>query len=76
MLDCRFHFKNDLSQLLIYSMEVNIYIGFWTLEMKCTQYGICGKVAFKNARAMVFFESRAGRPKVLGRVLPQKARRG
>ena len=38
-------------------MEVNIHIGFWTLEMKCTQYGICGEVAFKNARAMVFWKS-------------------
>ena len=25
-----------------YSMEVNIYIEFWTLRVKCTQYGICG----------------------------------
>ena len=23
--------------------------------MKCTQYGICGEVAFKNARATAFF---------------------
>ena len=37
-------------------MKVNIYIGFWTLEMKCTQYGICGEVAFKNARAMIFLK--------------------
>jgi hypothetical protein len=29
-------------ELLIYSVEVNIYIGFWTLKVKCTQYGICG----------------------------------
>ena len=36
-------------------MEVSIYIGFWTLEMKGTQYGIHEEVAFKNARAMVFF---------------------
>ena len=28
--------------LLIYSMEVNICIGFWTLKVKCTQYEICG----------------------------------
>ena len=20
-------------------MEVNMYVGFWTLKMKCTQYG-------------------------------------
>jgi hypothetical protein len=40
----------------MYSREVNIYIGFWTLEMKCTQSGICEELAFKNARAMVFLE--------------------
>jgi hypothetical protein len=38
-------------------MEVNIYIGFGTLEVKCTQYGICGTIAFKNAKAMVFLNS-------------------
>ena len=38
-------------------MEVNIYIGFWTLKMKCTQYAICGEVAFKNVRAMIFWKS-------------------
>jgi hypothetical protein len=37
-------------------LNIYIYIGFWTLEMKCTQYGICGEVAFKNARAMVVLE--------------------
>jgi hypothetical protein len=42
-------------------MKVNIYIGFWTLEMKCTQYGICGEVAFKNARAKVFLEIGRGK---------------
>ena len=41
---------------------MNIYIGLWTLRVKCIQYGICGQVAFKNARAMIFFEiGRAGR---------------
>ena len=25
-------------------MEVNIYIGFRIVKMKCTQYGICGYV--------------------------------
>jgi hypothetical protein len=38
-------------------MEVIIYIGFRTLDVKCTQYGVCGEVAFKNARAMVFSKS-------------------
>jgi hypothetical protein len=35
-------------------MKVNTYIGFGTLMMMCTQYGICGQVTFKNARVMVF----------------------
>jgi hypothetical protein len=33
---------------------VHIYIGFETLKVKCTQYGICSQLAFKNARAMFF----------------------
>ena len=41
------------SQLLINSMEVNKYIGFWTLKMKCTQYGLYGQKTFKNARVML-----------------------
>jgi hypothetical protein len=35
-------------------MEVHKYIGFETLKVKCTQYGICSQAAFKNARAMFF----------------------
>ena len=51
MLYWRFHFKKENpSQLLICSMEVNIYIGFWTLKPKCTQYGLCGRAIFKNSR--------------------------
>ena len=42
--------KENPNQLLIYSMEVNIYIGFWILKTKCTQYGLYGQAAFKNAR--------------------------
>ena len=48
-------------------MEVNIYIGFETLKMKCTQYGICGQVAFKNASTLVFSKS-GGRATIFGRV--------
>ena len=40
-------------------MEVNLYIEFWTLKMKCTRYGLYGQVAFKNARA-IFFLSKLG----------------
>jgi hypothetical protein len=29
---------------------IYIYIGFWTLKMKCTQYGLYGQLALKNAR--------------------------
>jgi hypothetical protein len=35
---------------------VHIYIGFETLKVKCTQYGICSQAAFKNARAMFFLK--------------------
>ena len=35
-------------------MAVHIYIGFWTLKVKCTQYEICSQAAFKNARAIFF----------------------
>ena len=62
-----FTLKMNPNQLLIYSVKVNIYIGFWTLKMKWTQYGICGSVTFKNARAMVFSKS-GGRAAVFGRV--------
>jgi hypothetical protein len=31
-------------------MEVNIYIGVWTLKPKCTQYGLYGRATFKNAK--------------------------
>jgi hypothetical protein len=30
------------NKLLIYSMKVNIYIGLWTLNVKCSQHGIRG----------------------------------
>src|ERR1700737_1586236 len=62
-----FTLKMKSSQLLIYSMKVNIYIGFETLKMKCTQYGICGQVAFKNASTIVFSKS-GRRAAVFGRV--------
>lgn len=39
-------------------MEVNLYIGFWTLEMKCTQYGLRAQATFQNARANLFSRSR------------------
>ena len=42
--------KGNPNQLLIYSMEVNIYIGFWTMKMKCTQYGLSETMTFKDAR--------------------------
>ena len=39
------------SQLIAYLLrEVNMYIEIWAFKMKCTQYGICGQVAFKNAK--------------------------
>ena len=68
-----FTLKMKSSELLIYSREVNIYIGFETLKMKCTQYEICGQVAFKNASTLVFSNS-GGRAAVFGRT--QKKCRG
>src|ERR1700738_1030297 len=62
-----FILKMKSNQLLIYSMKVNIYIGFETLKMKCTQYGICEQVAFKYASIIVFLKS-GGRAAVFGRV--------
>jgi hypothetical protein len=35
--------EGNPNQLLVYSMEVNVYIGFWTLKPKCTQYGLYGR---------------------------------
>ena len=40
--------------------SAHIYIGFETLKMKCTQYGICSQAAFKNARANFFVFGRDG----------------
>jgi hypothetical protein len=37
---------------------VHIYIGFETLKVKCTQYGICSQATFKNARTMFFGRGR------------------
>jgi hypothetical protein len=35
--------------------SAHIYIGFETLKVKCTQYGICSQAAFKNTRAIFIF---------------------
>src|ERR1700738_420510 len=45
------------SQSIAYLLIGSTHI-YWILdlEVKCTQYGICSQVAFKNARAMLFFE--------------------
>jgi hypothetical protein len=45
-------------------MEVNIYIGIWTLKTKSTQYGLYGQVTFKNARVMPWLGDRG--PDFLG----------
>ena len=45
-------------------MEVNIYIGFWTLTTKCTQYRLYGQAAFKNPRVRP-------RSRAQGRVMPR-----
>ena len=44
------------------------YIGFWTLIMKCTQYGLYEQAAFKNARfrprSGVWAKARVGGPRL------------
>ena len=43
-------------QPIIYLLNESerIYIGYWTLKMKCTQYGLYEQETFKNARAIFF----------------------
>ena len=45
------------SQSIIYLLSGSPHI-YWILdlEVKCTQYGICSQAAFKNARAIFFFQ--------------------
>jgi hypothetical protein len=43
-----------MAYLLGGSAYIYIYIGFETLKVKCTQYGICSEAAFKNARTIFF----------------------
>ena len=38
----KFTLQMKSQSIVIYSMEVNLYIGLWTLKVKCTQCGICG----------------------------------
>jgi hypothetical protein len=45
---------------------VHIYIGFETLKVKCTQYGICTQAAFKNARAMFYSKLGGAGNKLVG----------
>ena len=39
-------------------MEVNMYIGFWTLKMKCTHYGLYEQTAFKQGQ--LYFSKSGG----------------
>ena len=61
-----------LSQSFTYLLNGNehIYIGFGTLKVRCTQYVICGQVAFKNTRVMVFSKS-GGRVVIFHRRVPK-----
>lgn len=36
---------------------MHIYIGSWTLKLKCTQNGICGQAASENPRAMLLLKT-------------------
>jgi hypothetical protein len=51
--------KSHLTAYLL-GGSAHIYIGFETLKVKCTQYGICSQAAFKNARANFFCVGRDG----------------
>ena len=63
-----FTFRNEIPlNGYLLGGSAHIYIGYATLKVKCTQYGICSQAAFKNARAF-FFCFRAGRASVFGRV--------
>ena len=37
-----------------------MYIKFWALKTKCTQYGLQRQATFKNVRTILFFQSWAG----------------
>ena len=37
-------------------MEMNIHIGFWTLKVKCTQYGIWWISGLQECKGNGFFE--------------------
>lgn len=43
------------NQLLIYQLEVNIYIGSWALTVRCTQYGFCGQGNLQRIFILLFF---------------------
>ena len=46
------------SQSIVYLLDGSQHrYWIWTLKVKCTQHEICGEVAFKNTRAMVFSKS-------------------
>ena len=47
--------------LLNGSEHILEYIGIWTLKMKCIESGLYGQAAFKNARAILFFEVKRSR---------------
>jgi hypothetical protein len=56
------------SQSIAYLLNGSDHIHWiWTLKVKRTQHGICGQVAFKNAKAMVFSKL-GGRTTIFGRV--------
>ena len=43
------------SQMFIYKVEVNIYIGFLALKVRCTQYGFCGQGNLRECKGNFFF---------------------
>ena len=53
------------SQSIVYLQEeVSIYIGFWALKLRCTQWSFVVNAAFKNARP-IFLVSWVERPMIM-----------
>ena len=50
-----FTLGKESSQLLIYWVEVNIYIGFCSLKMRCTQYGFYGQGGLQEYKSNFFW---------------------
>ena len=48
--------SHSIAYLFNRSEHIYIYIGFWTLKMKCSQHGLYEQATFENAKAIFIFE--------------------